>query len=57
MEGEEGSEVAGGAFSRGELWVRDLVAEVIVGLRERREDLLGSGGSFCSSSLGLMEEF
>ena len=57
VEGEGGSGVAGDASSGLELCVRDLVADISVGLREQSEDFLRSGALFCSSSLGLIGSF
>ena len=57
VEGEGGSGVASGDSHGLELCVRDLVAEISVGLREQSEGFLRSGALFCSSSLGLIGSF
>ena len=57
VEGGEELEVSGGSSSEERLWVRDLVAEVLVDFGERIEDFLMSGASFFLSGLGLMEGF
>ena len=57
VETAEESEIFGGSSSQARLWVRDILAEVLVNLWERPKDFLGSGAFFCSSDLSLVEWF
>ena len=57
VEGEEESEVIIGESSEEEMWVGDLVAEVLVSLRDQRDYLFGHGALFCSYDFGLVEGF
>ena len=55
VEGEKGLEVTVGDSPVEDMRVGDLVAEDSVSLREQRVDLFGSGASFYSSNLILVE--
>ena len=55
VEGEKRLEVTIGDSSEEEMWIGDIVAEVLVILREERKNLFGSVALFYSSNFGLVE--
>ena len=57
MEGKKRLEVTIGNSPEEEMWIGNIVAEVLVILREEREHFFGSGALFCSSDLGLVKGF
>ena len=57
MEGKKRLEVTIGDSPEEEMWIGNIVAEVLVILREERENFFGSGALFCSSDLGLVKGF